>query len=555
MSTHAAAPNLEASAVSKAADRWWLPYAILLIAHLPLIAVDLANSWERTHYHFIPFAYAAFFALLWQRQHSYNPKPKLIGSLIAVDLVLLLIASIYWTPWLASVGLWCLLLAACTSRKDEATGGSLFYLAALPAVAVRLPANMDLLVIQQLQTLTSRIASKVLNMLGVLHLRDGNVITLSSKALFVEEACSGVQSLFTLLLLAILICCVKRRRLFHSTVLIISGIFFAILMNVVRVISIALAEDWYQTDLTTGWQHDALGYTVLLAAVGLLYNLDVFLVAFTARVPYGTDSNAEYRNPTIAAFNWLFGTRTSHTPRGLDDPQIAPTSRKIVIACSTLAVAGLTVQLPAMMAVRETFQPTLATGPEILSAESISPEMAGFVRQNYEVELRESGDTNGQFSNVWTYQQGPSVARVSCDHIFCGWHDLSNCYAGVGWEVLDIELATIDSSWTAVKATLSKPDTASFGLLYFSLFTADGQPFEPPPPRQTSGLLQNRLATLRDWAPDTLQCQTFVQQAFPFDRQQDKRLAELHRISRQQIREAVLNNVSSASSETQGAAR
>ena len=41
--------------------------------------------------------------------------------------------------------------------------------------------------------------------MGYLHLRRGNIIELPDKQLLVEEACSGVQSLFTVLFLAVLI--------------------------------------------------------------------------------------------------------------------------------------------------------------------------------------------------------------------------------------------------------------------------------------------------------------------------------------------------------------
>ncbi|MCP4506258.1 MAG: exosortase/archaeosortase family protein, partial [Fuerstiella sp.] len=291
--------------------QWWLPFLILLVGHLPLLLIDLSNNWQRPHYQFFPFAFIAFFAMLWSRQHSHNPRPKLILALVVIDVVLLLTAALIRSPWLASVGLWHLLLAVAISRKDKETGSSLAYLALLPLLAVRLPANSDLLVIQTLQELTSKVASKVLDLVGCLHVRDGNVITLTSKTLLVEEACSGVQSLFTLLFLAVLICCCNRRRPFHFLLVVGAAVFFAGFMNVFRVITIALAEDWWQVNLTAGWSHDVLGYAVLGIAAGLVYNFDLFMLGFTEFVP-DEDLNApnvEFRNPCIAVFNCLISTR------------------------------------------------------------------------------------------------------------------------------------------------------------------------------------------------------------------------------------------------------
>ncbi|MDG2130318.1 MAG: hypothetical protein P8K08_20125, partial [Fuerstiella sp.] len=87
---------------------WWLPFLILLVAHLPLVLIDLSNTWQHAHYQFFPFAFIAFFALLWSRQHSHNPHPRLILCLVVIDMVMLLAAAAVRSPWLASVGLWLL---------------------------------------------------------------------------------------------------------------------------------------------------------------------------------------------------------------------------------------------------------------------------------------------------------------------------------------------------------------------------------------------------------------------------------------------------------------
>ncbi|MCP4174518.1 MAG: exosortase U, partial [Fuerstiella sp.] len=412
---------------------WWLPFLILLLGHLPLLLIDFSNTWQQPHYQFFPFAFIAFFALLWSRQHSRNPRPKLILCLVVIDVLLLTAAVVIRSPWLASVGLWHLLLAVAVSRKDKDTGSSLAYLAFLPLLAVRLPVNMDVLVIQSLQDLTSRIASKVLNLVGCLHLRDGNVITLTSKSLLVEEACSGIQSLFTMLFLAILICCYNRRRTFHAILIVGSAVFFAGFMNVLRVITVALAEDWWQVDLTAGWAHDALGYAVLGLAAGLVYNFDLFVLGFTARVPDGdlNKPNVEFRNPYVAAFNWLVGTKTRHRPRGLvaDAPGYSRSWKLSVGFTTVLCVVGIAAQASALLSrPDQSARSELRTTKDILSESAVDTSLAGFQQTNYQIEERGHTDDNGAFSNVWDFGNGSLMARVSCDHPFRGWHDLQLCY-------------------------------------------------------------------------------------------------------------------------------
>ena len=150
--------NSGESSADAPARLWWLPFLILLVGHLPLVCIDLSNTWQQAHYQFFPFAFIAFFVCCYGRVSTVTiPIHDWILCLVVIDMVMLLAAAAVRSPWLASVGLWHLLLALALSRKDKQTGSSLAYLALLPLLAVRLPANSDLLVIQTLQDLTSRV--------------------------------------------------------------------------------------------------------------------------------------------------------------------------------------------------------------------------------------------------------------------------------------------------------------------------------------------------------------------------------------------------------------
>ena len=57
----------------------------------------------------------------------------------------------------------------------------------------------------------------------------------------IEQACSGVQSFFTLLFIAVVFIVVFRRPLFRSIILIGSAVFWALFMNTVRIFLISSA--------------------------------------------------------------------------------------------------------------------------------------------------------------------------------------------------------------------------------------------------------------------------------------------------------------------------
>ena len=159
---------------------------------------------------------------------------------------------------------------------------------------------------------------------GHLHLRKGNTIELPDKQLLVEEACSGVQSLFTVLFLAALIVCWRRRGILHAVPLILSGVVFAGAMNVFRISAIAVAWQDNQLDLSHGWYHDALGYMALLLAILLLVSTDALLLFFMASFndhEYGPFAGV-YRNPFTVLWNFISSGRRKIA--GIETPVARP---------------------------------------------------------------------------------------------------------------------------------------------------------------------------------------------------------------------------------------
>jgi exosortase/archaeosortase family protein len=124
----------------------------------------------------------------------------------------------------------------------------------------------------------------------------------------VAEACSGLQSLFTILFLAALVFCLKRRSLIHGLCLLSFGLILSGMMNILRVVTIAVAWEVNGTDLSTGWPHDTLGYLCLGLAAAMLLSADRLLEFLLDPLldvrRHGGGSL--YFNPLIAAWNKVF---------------------------------------------------------------------------------------------------------------------------------------------------------------------------------------------------------------------------------------------------------
>lgn len=290
----------------------YLGLCLLFLVHLPYVVRYCQQLWNLDHYQFFPFAFAAFGALFYQRCLPKSFRwTAFCTTLVGADLALL-VGGIYLdSPWMVYLGAVALTWAVCRSYADRQFDRSLGYLSLLLLITVRLPQNLDMDAIHWLQRTTTGVASRLLNYFGFLHLRMGNVLEFPGKRFLVEEACSGVQSLFTLLFLAIVITVGYRRKMFHTLLVLASAAFFAGVMNVLRVVAISVAWSDFQYDLSVGWQHDAIGHLALIVAAGLVYSADATIQFFCSPVPdiQGAGLSAVFWNPLTSLWNWLFLVR------------------------------------------------------------------------------------------------------------------------------------------------------------------------------------------------------------------------------------------------------
>lgn len=260
---------------------------LLFAAHLPWLLSYYSDLMNRQHYEFAPLAFIVMGALAWSRGNFGEMRLQGVKFWVPLSIDALLLASGIWlnSPWLVAAGFVCLLYAIFLNLPDKDYQCSLWSLTLLPALTIRPPLNYDVQLIQWLQPLTTRCSSHLLNFCDAFHLREGNVIEFPGKRFLVEEACSGVQSLFTVLFLAVVVACLQRRRHVIIVALMCCGVFFAGVTNVIRVLTVTLAWAYFEVDLSSGWQHDVLGYAALFVAAGLTLSADAFLACMTAPVP------------------------------------------------------------------------------------------------------------------------------------------------------------------------------------------------------------------------------------------------------------------------------
>lgn len=122
----------------------------------------------------------------------------------------------------------------------------------------------------RLKIFAAQISTFVVNKLGVPAIREGSVIRTMHSQLMVEDPCSGIRSLISLIALGALMAYFSNISKTRKTILFLSSIPIAISTNVIRIAALTLVSEVYGQQYATGWFHNTMGILVFVFAfVGL----------------------------------------------------------------------------------------------------------------------------------------------------------------------------------------------------------------------------------------------------------------------------------------------
>lgn len=300
--------------------RWNLPIVTCALAAIlaPGLFRYFGQLWSREYYQFFPFLLAA---VLWFAARQSAGRIRLTGAdagrwwfrgVVFIGAEVAIGGAVIapdGSPLLAYIG-YCLLLVLLYDFWPHRSGSASSLACLLPLlIIVRPPLGYDLKLVVQLQVWTTSAVTRILDVIAVDHIRQGNTIEMiSGTRLEVAEACSGVQSFYALLFIAAFIGLAQNYRAVHVILLMALGSFWAFAMNVLRVLSVALADHFLGMDLATGWKHEAVGYAAMVLAIPLLLSTDRLVEFLFGGIP---DDPRQYRqvNIFVLLWNYLFGSR------------------------------------------------------------------------------------------------------------------------------------------------------------------------------------------------------------------------------------------------------
>lgn len=501
------------------------------LALSPLLYSQGTFLWGKQHLQFFPLAIAAvyyFIATEWDPAVPAEPRKQSFAKILSWLVVLLVaVSSLLYSSWLAHATMVIAVFTWALGRVGSISFLRLVGICGLLAITIPFPFGGDHALIEWLQKASSLACSRMMDVLGIVHFRSGNIMEITAKPLFVEEACSGVDSQYALMAVAGVLLLIGRASVWVSIATIVTVPIWAILGNILRIIAIVLGLEYWDLDLSVGMKHTLLGLMCFSMAAWAHWSSVQFLNYLeTFRSPSQPSSEPSIRDDSAESFRIL----------GYPGPYL------LSLCCSLILFAPvgwfLIIGNDAQNAI-----PVIER--EVIS--NFPGRNANFVKGfgnyvGFETQTRSRSDFQGQYSRCWAFATDRGSEIISLDMPFRGWHPLWICYQSGGWNLVSRELVSVEEETSAtdwpVYESLLANEFGEYAVLYFVLFDRKGEPyrhegtrlFRAERDRQYRTLYKEVVALAErlqgDTLPLTFQLQMMAKSETPYTHAELKELRE-----------------------------
>ena len=418
----------------------------------PLMWIHSQNLSARPHLQFFPIAWAFLLALVYLRG-SISKIPSRMRRLIAwfcftAAFVVGAFASLKFSPWAAHVSLILLVQGWMLARLGGNSWTELVAWIGVFAITLPLPMNWDTLLIQRLQALSTSSANSLLDLTGTPHLATGNVLEIRTGKLFVDEACSGVDSLYSLFAIALILLVWQKRSFFSALVILGLVPFWAWLGNLIRIFLIAYLLDRYSIDLSHGTEHTLLGLCIFAASFSFVLLSQVSVDCLFEPFPVDNVTTNNFHRFYSRCVSWPgrsplskpFEVNKLEVPK-LEQGNVGSWRILAVFAVvfslgfATLGGLGMLSVLGVDLIQSQRFAlpswPT-DTVSDVFSQDDLPENLHGARQRAFDISHRESSSILGEHSATWSYQIDGQALQISIDFPFSGFHGLEVCYQNAG---------------------------------------------------------------------------------------------------------------------------
>lgn len=231
-----------------------------------VIPAYVARMLHAGHYQFFPLVFIAVGAILWAIRgeviNAAEPcSANAVTSLLVVLSIQLVLANLLYSSFIGVLAV----ITACWTAFYVAFGMHGVKVAwpvlALLFLAVPLPMQWDERLIVNMQLFASDYASRLLDGIGVIHLRQGAILQTETMFFLTEQASSGIRSLFSALAVVAIYGVAMEHGWWRLLINLIQTLLWVMIGNVLVIVAVVGFADrvpW----LVSGILHELLGFAV-----------------------------------------------------------------------------------------------------------------------------------------------------------------------------------------------------------------------------------------------------------------------------------------------------
>lgn len=259
-----------------------LGVVLLLCALYWKVVPGMVQQWSQdenySHGFIVPLIAAYFLYIRWDQLKNTSAVPWNGGLLVILLGLLQLLAGWIGTEYfnmrsslvLVLAGLVLYLFGRGVFRVALLSIAYLFFMIPIPYIIYDAAAF-------PLKIFVTRVSVATLQAIGIVVMREGNIIMFPALTLEVADACSGIRSLISLLALAVAYAFFLRISPLKRLILICSAVPIAIVTNAVRVIATGILAQYWGAKAAEGFFHEFAGLMVFAVAMVLLVALGALL--------------------------------------------------------------------------------------------------------------------------------------------------------------------------------------------------------------------------------------------------------------------------------------
>ena len=249
---------------------------LFVIGYFPVF-LFLGKKWvDSFDYTYAFFALPVIIYMVWQKRSLFNERDGanllgLAGVVLTTIMYLTFLKLKVFT--ISSV----LMVMAVVSGFIYLAGWRILRVLVIPILLmfllIPIPNQLYASITLPLQLKVSQVSELLIQLFNIPLLRQGNILTIPGKVFEVIEACSGIRSMMALCSLSLMLGYFTLKRNLSVLLLLAFSVPVALIVNIVRVLTMILAYHYFALDLTEGNAHTITSSVVFCLALALLYML------------------------------------------------------------------------------------------------------------------------------------------------------------------------------------------------------------------------------------------------------------------------------------------